>query len=136
MDTHRYMLDTNIVSDLIRRPGGAVFQHLERVLPDTACTSIVVAAEIRYGLASGASDAIRQQAEVILGAMDILPLEPPLDEHYGDIRAFLKRSGQPIGANDLFIAAHARALGMILVTANVREFSRVPDLQVENWLSA
>lgn len=64
--------------------------------------------------------------------MDILPLKSPVDEHYGNIRAYLTQTDQPIGYNDLFIAAHARALNLILVTANVREFSRVPELMVEN----
>ena len=67
--------------------------------------------------------------------MDILPLDYPVDEHYGDIRAHLNRTGHPIGWNDLFIAAHARSLGLILVTDNIREFSRVPGLSVENWLA-
>jgi len=71
---------------------------------------------------------------LVLAALDILPLKPPVDEHYGEIRAYLNRTGQPIGWNDLFIAAHARALELTLVTANVREFSRVPGLHVENWL--
>ncbi len=134
METHRYMLDTNILSELVRQPGGMVFDHLERVLPQTACTSVIVAAEIRYGFAIGASEQIQRQALIILDTMDILPLETPVDTHYGDIRAYLKERGQLIGANDLFIAAHARALGLVLVTANEREFKRVPDLQVENWL--
>ena len=66
--------------------------------------------------------------------MDILPLEHPADEHYGEIRAHLNRMGHPIGWNDLFIAAHARSSGLILVTDNIREFSRVPGLTVVNWL--
>lgn len=134
MKALRYLLDTTILSDLIRHPTGAVFRHLQDALPATACTSILVAAEIRCGLAVGASTAIQRQAKLIMAAMEVLPFESPADEHYGAIRAFLRRSGQPIGANDLLIAAHARALDLVLVTANVREFERVPDLQVENWL--
>ena len=130
------MLDTNILSDLIRNPTGRVFRRLDAMLPDTACTSIVVAAEIRYGLTKGVSERLRRQTELILEAMEILPLKPPVDTHYGAIRTALDRAGQPIGANDLFIAAHARCLGLTLVTANVREFSRVPDLRIENWLAA
>ena len=68
--------------------------------------------------------------------MDILPLEKPVDLHYGEIRAFLSRAGKPIGGNDLFIAAHASALDLTLVSANIREFSRVPGLRVENWLES
>ena len=135
MTVHGYLLDTNILSDLIRNPTGTVFHRIEAVLPSTVCTSIIVAAEIRYGLAKGASLRLQRQADRILGVLDILPLEPPVDSHYGAIRAALDRAGQPICANDLLIAAHARCLNLILVTANVREFSRVPDLQVENWLT-
>jgi tRNA(fMet)-specific endonuclease VapC len=134
MDTHRYLLDTNILSHLIRNPSGPVFVHLESILPATACTSIIVSAEIHFGLCKGASENLRIQAEKVLEVLDILPLEKPVDVHYGEIRAFLSRKGTPIGGNDLFIAAHARALDLTLVSDNVREFSRVPRLRVENWL--
>ena len=134
MENHTYLLDTNILSDLIRRPNGVVLDRLEAILPDTACTSIIVAAEIFFGISKKASARLAHQAIQILAAIDILPLESPVEKHYGDIRAHLTRTGQPIGSNDLFIAAHARALNMVLVTANVREFSRVPELMVENWL--
>ena len=134
MDTHRYLLDANILSHLIRNPAGPVFGYLESILPATACTSIIVSAEIRYGLRKSESEKLRIQAEKVLEVIDILPLEKPVDTHYGEIRTFLNRSGTPIGGNDFFIAAHALALDLTLVTANVREFSRVPKLRVENWL--
>ena len=134
MENHRYLLDTNILSHLIRHPSGPVFNYLESILPATACTSIIVSAEIHYGLCKGASDKLRTQAEKVLDVMDILPLEKPVDTYYGEIRALLNRKGTPIGGNDLFIAAHALALDLTLVTANVREFSRVPKLRVENWI--
>jgi tRNA(fMet)-specific endonuclease VapC len=134
METHQYLLDTNILSDLIKNPSGPVFNHLESILPATACTSIIVSAEIRFGLCKGASEKLKIQAEKVLEVLDILPLEKPVDEFYGKIRALLNKAGQPIGGNDLLIAAHALALNLTLVTANVREFSRVPDLRVENWL--
>jgi len=135
MDSQRYLLDTNIVSDLIRFPQGVILGKLESILPDTACTSIVVSAEIHFGLIKKASRKLSVQAEKILSVLDILPLAVPVDEHYGEIREHLNRIGQPIGWNYLLIAAHARALGLILVTDNVKEFSRVPDLRVENWLA-
>ena len=134
MDTHRYLLDTNILSHLIRNPSGPIFDYLESILPATACTSIIVSAEIRSGLRKGASEKLQVQAEKVLAVMDILPLEKPADLRYGEIRVFLNRAGKPIGGNDLLIAAHALALDLTLVTANVREFSRVPSLRVENWL--
>jgi tRNA(fMet)-specific endonuclease VapC len=134
MDTHRYLLDTNILSHLIRNPTGLVFNRLESILPATACTSIIVSAEIRFGLCKGASEKLKIQAEKVLEVLDILPLEKPVDEYYGRIRALLNQAGKPIGGNDLLIAAHALALNLILVSANVREFSRVAGLRVENWL--
>ena len=130
------MLDTNILSDLIRHPDGRVAECLRAVLPATACTSIIVTSEIHFGLNKRGSKKLCQQAELILGALDILPLESPADRHYGEIRAALTRQGELIGQNDLLIAAHARSLRLTLVTANVREFSRVPGLVVENWLES
>jgi len=131
----RYLLDTNILSDLIRHPNGRIAEHLQQALPATACTSIVVASEIYFGLAKRGSEPLRRQAERILGALEILPLESPADRHYGEIRAHLTRRGELIGQNDLFIAAHARSLELILVTGNENEFSRVPGLTMENWLA-
>ncbi len=134
METHKYLLDTNILSHLIRNPSGPVYRHLESILPVTACTSIIVSAEIRFGLHKGASKKLQNQALKVLEVIDILPLEKPVDSRYGEIRAFLTQAGKPIGGNDLLIAAQALALDLTLVTANVREFARVPNLRVENWL--
>lgn len=134
MDSHTYLLDTNIISALARDPRGAVLQKMKDRLPATVCTSIVVAAEIEYGLSKGVSARLRHQVNAIMSSIDILPLAAPAQHHYGEIRAHLQRLGQPIGFNDLFIAAHARALGLTLVTANTREFTRVPRLALENWL--
>lgn len=134
MGDYRYLLDTNIVSHMIRDPQGPVLKHLESIDSDTVCTSIVVAAEISFGLKKKASKQLIKQAQQILWVMDILPLKAPVDEHYGDIRAYLSQKGIPIGGNDLFIAAHARSLDLILVTDNTREFSRVPGLKHENWI--
>jgi tRNA(fMet)-specific endonuclease VapC len=111
-----------------------VFDHLKSILPETACTSIIVSAEIRFGLCKGALEKLKIQTEKVLDVLDILPLEKPVDEYYGKIRTLLNQAGQPIGGNDLLIAAHALALNLTLVSANVREFSRVPSLRVENWL--
>ena len=100
----------------------------------TVCTSIVVAAELRFGAVKSGSPKIADRVDLILSALEVLPLEPPVDHHYGDIRQRLARQGTPIGPNDLLIAAHARALDLTVVTANTREFSRVTGLRVENWL--
>ena len=76
------------------------------------------------------------QVEAVLGALEILPLEPPVDRYYGELRAGLERTGRPIGADDLLIAAQGLMLGLTLVTDNEREFSRVEGLTIENWLVA
>ena len=130
----RYLLDTNIVSDLIRHPQGTVASRISAVGEDTICTSIVVAAELCYGAEKSTSKKFADRVDVVLSALEVVPLEPPADRHYGKIRHQLTRQGAPIGPNDLLIAAHAVALDLTVVTANEREFARVPGLRVENWL--
>ena len=130
----RYLLDTNIVSDLIRHPGGTIATRIAASGEDAVCTSIIVAAELRFGADKSRSHALAERVDLVLSALEVLPLEPPADRYYGEIRQKLARQGTPIGPNDLLIAAHARALDLSVVTANAREFSRVPGLKVENWL--
>lgn len=130
----RFLLDTNIVSDLVRYPRGKVFDRISEVGENEVCTSIVVAAELRYGSTKKDSSQLTAQLEAVLGAIEVLALEAPVDAVYGVIRASLERAGQPIGANDLLIATHAVSLGLTVVTDNEREFSRIKDLQIENWL--
>jgi tRNA(fMet)-specific endonuclease VapC len=130
----RFLLDTNIVSHLVRDPQGDVARKVMRIGEELVCTSIIVAAELRYGAAKRASSRLSEQLEAVLGAIDVLALEPPADIVYGELRARLERSGRPIGANDMLIAAQALALGHTIVTDNEREFSRIDDLLLENWL--
>jgi tRNA(fMet)-specific endonuclease VapC len=130
----RYLLDTNIVSDLVRHPRGKVSDRISAVGEQEICTSIIVASELRYGSAKKNSPRLTAQLDAVLGAMEVLALETPVDAVYGVIRAALERIGQPIGANDLLIAAHAVALDLTLVTDNEREFLRIDNLRVENWL--
>ncbi len=130
----RYLLDTNMVSDLVRHPAGVVTQHIAQLGAEQVCISVVVACEARFGATKSGSQRLARQLELVLGQLESLPLESPVEEHYADIRNRLERAGTPIGPNDLLIAAHARTLGLTLVTDNVREFSRVPGLAVENWL--
>jgi tRNA(fMet)-specific endonuclease VapC len=130
----RYLLDTNIVSDLVRNPQGRAAKHIREVGEGKACISIIVAAELRYGAAKKGSPRLTAQLEAILDVLDVLPLEPPMDEIYGRLRARLERDGRLIGGNDLLIAAQTVALGYTLVTDNEREFSRIDELPVENWL--
>lgn len=132
--TYQYLLDTNIISDLVRHPQGVVFQRLAAVEENCICTSIIVVCELRFGASKSGSLRLLQQLESILEVLPILSLSSPVDRHYAAIRTHLEQTGRPIGPNDLLIAAHALALNLTLVTANVREFGRVPGLSVENWL--
>ena len=132
--TASYLLDTNILSDLVRHPQGAVAKRIAEVGEDAICTSIIVAAELRYGAVKRQSERLSQQLELILSRLQILSFDAPMDEAYAAIRAHLERAGTPIGGNDLLIAAQARSLGLTVVTANLGEFSRVPDLSTETWL--
>jgi tRNA(fMet)-specific endonuclease VapC len=135
MADHRYLLDTNILSDLLRNPGGRVVQRVALVGEATICTSIVVACELRYGAAKKGLARLSERVESLLESLEILPLDKESDRRYAEARLHLEQRGRSIGPNDLLIAAHALALDLTLVTANVEEFERVPDLRVENWLS-
>jgi tRNA(fMet)-specific endonuclease VapC len=128
------MLDTNILSDLVRNPQGRVAARIAEVGEQAICTSIIVAAELRFGAAKKGSERLTLQLERILSAIDIQPFDAPADAAYADLRAQLETAGLPIGGNDMLIAAHALATDCSLVTDNEREFSRVPGLSVENWL--
>ena len=129
----QYLLDTNAVSQLVRRPGNDLARRVAALEPGSVAISVIVAAELRYGAQRRGSVRLTRQLEAVLSALDVLPLEEPADRHYGAIRYDLERIGRPIGRNDLLIAAHARALGVTLVTDNVGEFRRVPSLTVEDW---
>lgn len=133
----RYLFDTNILSDLLKNPQGKVAQKISS-LPseerDLLATSIIVAAELRYGVAKRNSLILAGRVDQLLDAIEILPLEPKADQHYGRIRSQLERAGTVIGGNDLLIAAQALAIDAVLVTDNVREFKRVKGLRVEDWL--
>jgi len=136
MADFRYLLDSNTLSDLIRNPGGSVARRIAVVGEPTVCTSIVVACELRFGAAKKSSPSLSERVEEILETLEVLPLDRGADRYYAGIRSHLARLGTPIGPNDLLIAAHALALGLTLVTANVEEFGRVPQLSIENWLAA
>ena len=136
MATLAWMLDTNTLSDLIKNPQGAVARRLALVDADSICTSIVVACELRFGAQRKASPLLSGKVDDLLSCLPVLALDGAVDRHYADIRLTLERAGTPIGSHDLFIAAHARSLGLVVVTHNVREFQRVPGLAVEDWLTA
>jgi tRNA(fMet)-specific endonuclease VapC len=129
-----YLLDTSVLSHLIRQPQGPVAERIATVGEANVMTSVIVACELRYGVAKRASKRLSKQVEAVLGAMTIRPLESDVERVYASIRVALERKGTPIGAHDMLIAAHARALDAVCVTDNVAEFRRVPALEVENWV--
>jgi tRNA(fMet)-specific endonuclease VapC len=131
----RYLLDTNILSDLVRQPQGVVASRIAQVGEETICTSIIVAAELRFGAEKSDSEKLRDRVDLILSAIEILPLESPADREYAKLRHYLAHKGTPIGPNDMLIAAQALGSGLIVVTANTGEFSRMPGLRIENWLT-
>ena len=131
----RYLLDTNIIFDLIKNPRGRAARRIAKTGEDNICTSIIVAAELRYGCAKSGSRRPLKAVEDLLGEIEVLPFEVPADVEYGEIRAELETAGRPIGGNDLLIAAHSRALRATVVTANIQEFQRARGLKVENWLA-
>ena len=134
--SNRFLLDTNVLSDLLKNPQGGVTQKIEQVGEDHICTSIIVASELRFGAYKKGSDELTRRVEVILSAIEILPYDSPADSHYAKLRAHLERKGTPIGPNDMLVAAQALALDLVVVTANTKEFRRVPKLKVENWIEA
>jgi tRNA(fMet)-specific endonuclease VapC len=133
--TPRYMLDTNIVSDIIRNPAGKSAARLRAVGDYGLAVSIITAAELRFGAAKSGSPRLLSRVETLLQTLDVLPFDVPADAEYASVRVELETAGKPIGPNDLLIAAHARSLGATIVTANTAEFSRVRGLNVENWLA-
>lgn len=132
----RYMLGTDICSYVMKRTNDALLKRLQKVPVSDVCISVVTKSELLYGVAVSPR---RQQDEsalkAFLGYIEVLDFPDQSSPHYAEIRAHLKKLGTMIGANDLFIAAHAQSLGLILVTHNTREFSRVPKLVVEDWTS-
>ena len=129
------MLDTNVISDLIRNPQGKAAKRIAKVGEDNICTSIIVASELRYGCAKSGSMRLLKAVEDLLSEIPVLAFDVPADAEYRGIRSELEVAGKLIGSNDLLIAAHACATGTTIVTANVEEFKRVRGLKVENWLT-
>lgn len=130
----RFMLDTDTCSYIMKRSRPLVLKRLQSVPIRDVCMSVVTKAELLYGVAVSprrAHDAAALSA--FLPYVEALDFDDSAAQHYAEIRADLKKRGALIGANDLFIAAHARALGLTLVTNNTAEFARVSNLTVENW---
>ena len=129
-----FLLDTNILSDLVRNPRGRVAEEITKVGESAVATSIIVAAKLRFGAVKSGSKRLATQLDAILERLIIFPFDAPADEQYGQLRHDLQKKGQVIGANDMLIAAHTLALGRTLVTDNLGEFKRVRGLSTKNWL--
>jgi tRNA(fMet)-specific endonuclease VapC len=130
-----YLLDTDICIYVIRdRPPG-LRQRFDE-LEDQLGISTITLGELRYGAENSARRTQNlRTVEQFAGRLDVLPFSANAAAHYGQIRAALRRAGRPVGVHDMLIGAHARSEGLVLVTNNVREFERMPGLQVENWVA-
>lgn len=133
---NRYLLDTNILTDLIRNPGGRVKERIAKVGEANVCTSIIVACELRFGARKKNAPLLTARIERLLQAIEVLPFDGDVDRAHAEVRAMLEALGRPSGANDLLIAAHAVNEDCILVTNNESEFVHVAGLVVENWLAS
>jgi tRNA(fMet)-specific endonuclease VapC len=130
----RYLLDTNIVSEMMNNPQGRIMASISDVGEDKVFTSILVVSEIRYGIEKKGSQRLVIRLSQNLEELTVERFEAPADEHYAFIRNETRKKGTNVGQMDMLIAAHAMALGAILVTGNARELSYVPGLKIENWL--
>jgi tRNA(fMet)-specific endonuclease VapC len=130
----RYLLDTNIVIYVLKRRPVEVLATFNANASRMAISSITLA-ELLHGAEKSSRVSENLAAiEDFCSRLEALPYGPKAAQHYGAIRAALEKRGQPIGVNDMHIAAHARSEGLVLVTNNVGEFVRVPGLEVENWV--
>jgi tRNA(fMet)-specific endonuclease VapC len=131
--TARYLADTNLVVDLLRHPE-LLDQTRFAAAGQTLAVSTVTVMELEFGVAAS-SNVERNRVEVddVLSHLQVLPFDAPAAEHAGQIRADLKRTGEPIGPYDCLLAGHARSRGLTLITHNHSEFSRVPGLLLEDW---
>lgn len=136
MSSHDYLLDTNICIYITKQKPASVLKKFETIAPDSAKMSIITYGELHFG---ATKSSMPEKNEILLQELTqyIQPIALPLDsaKHYGKIRHLLQTKGSPIGANDMWIAAHALAIDAILVTNNTREFSRIPHLKIENWVN-
>ena len=132
----RFMLDTNICIYVINKKPSIVLERFRQEAPGSIALSSISAAELAYGVSKSNSDRNREALALFLAPLTLLPFDDSVIWHYGLIRSRLEKQGTPIGPMDTMIAAHALSKGLTLVTNNVREFERVPDLRLENWAMA
>lgn len=129
-----HLLDTNICIYIINVRPPQVLAKFREHPPGTVAISTVTACELAFGVAKSQSERNHRALQMFMAPLEILPFDESVVWQYAQIRSDLERQGQPIGALDMMIAAHALALSAILVTNNTKEFSRVADLKIENWV--
>lgn len=131
----RILLDTNVCIAILRGTGGRVVRRMRRYAIDAIGVSTITFAELQFGAAKSSDPRANAIAVAkLLAPLGVLSFDSRAAMEYGELRAALERAGTPIGPLDTLIAAHALAIGARLVTANLREFARVPNLRTENWL--
>lgn len=133
----KYLLDTDVFSLMVKGQDEAINTRLQTLEKGDAVLSVITTGEYFYGVAHAPVSALREKrAKRLIDFFGVLPVDPEVAAIYGSIRADLRAKGTPIGPNDLWLAAHAKAHGLIMVTRNTREFKRVKGLKVEDWTSA
>jgi tRNA(fMet)-specific endonuclease VapC len=131
----RYLLDTNILTDLIKNPAGRVQQRITNVGEENVCTSIIVACELRFGTRKKDAPVLTKRIDRLLETIEVLPLDSDVDRTYAEVRTMLEEVGRSSGANDLLIGAHALNEDCVMVTHNPSEFENIKGLTVEDWLA-
>lgn len=130
-----FLLDTNICIYIIKKKPNQVFEKFKELMPGSVAISSIKLAEMQYGINKSSKPKANQEAlDQFLFPLDILDFNAKAAMEYGQIRAELEKLGKPIGSLDLLIAAHARSLGVTVVTNNTKEFTRVENLKVVNWV--
>jgi len=133
----RFLLDTNICIYIRRKKPDEVLQHFLRLRPGEATISVITYGELLYGVAKGVHSGVAlQRLREFVELVPVLELPAGAAETYGRFRAELELRGETIGNNDLWIAAHAAAAHLTLVTNNEKEFRRIPSLKLQNWVAS
>ena len=131
----KYMLDTDICIFITRKSEPSLLERIESVPLEQQCISVVTLAELLYGVqVSSKKKANQEVVDLFAQHIEVLEWTPDAAKHYAEIRADLKKKGQQLGSNNLLIAAHARSIGAVIVTNNVKDFGRVKGLKLENWM--
>lgn len=131
----KYLLDTNICIYIIKKKPSQVFEKLKTLQINDIGISVITLAELEYGISKSTFPEKNKIALIkFLAPLEILPFTEKAAEIYGKIRSYLEKTGSIIGTLDFFIGAHAKSENLVLVTNNVTEFSRIPNLKIENWV--